>query len=171
MIWVSIIAVIILILSFFGGFREGAVKQFFNLVALIIAIPLAGFSYHLIAALLSFLPGENWENFFGFFIALALISVILHLMALLPRRIVQKIWRRGLFFRLIGGALSVLNASIGMVVFTLALLAYPIFDWLERWVAGSSVLASLVEIFAFVQAMLPEVFQNAATLVVAGLLI
>jgi len=171
MIWVNIIAVIILILSFFGGFREGAVKQFFNLVALIIAIPLAGFSYHLLAVLLSFLPGENWENFIGFFIALALISVILHFIALLPRRLVQKIWRRGLFFRLIGGALSLVNASIGMVVFTLVLLAYPIFNWLERAVANSGVLASLVEIFGFVQAMLPEVFQNAATLVVAGLLI
>ena len=171
MIWINIIAVIILIFSFFGGFREGAVKQFFNLVALIIAIPLAGFSYHLIAALLSFLPGENWGNFFGFFIALALISVILHFIAFLPRRLVQKIWRRGLFFRLIGGALNLVNASIGMVVFTLVLLAYPIFDWLERAVANSGVLASLVEIFGFVQAMLPEVFQNAATLVVAGLLI
>ncbi|MFQ5996537.1 MAG: CvpA family protein [Dehalococcoidales bacterium] len=171
MIWVSIIAVIILILSFFGGFREGAVKQLFNLVILIIAIPLTGLSYHLIAALFSFLPGENWENFFGFFITLAIISVILHFIALLPRKIVQKLWRRGLFFRLIGGALNVLNASIGMVVFTLALLAYPIFDWLERWVAGSSVLASLVEIFGFVQAMLPEVFQHAATLAVAGSLI
>ena len=171
MIWINIIAVIILILSFFGGFREGAVKQFFNLVALIIAIPLAGFSYHLLAALLSFLPGENWENFFGFFIALALISVILHFIALLPRRLVQKIWRRGLFFRLIGGALNLVNASIGMVVFTLVLLAYPIFDWLERAVANSGVLASLVEIFGFVQAMLPSVFQSAAGLMVAGSLI
>ncbi len=160
MIWVSIIAVIILILSFFGGLKEGAVKQFFNLVVLLIAIPLAGFSYRLLAALLSFLPGENWENFFGFFIALALISVILHFIALLPRRIIQKIWKRGLFFRLLGGALNLVNASLFLVVFTLILLAYPIFDWLERWVAGSSVLASLVEIFGFVQAMLLQVHDE-----------
>ena len=165
MIWVNIIAVLILILSFFGGLREGAVKQFFNLVVLIIAIPLAGLSYRLIAIILSFLPGENWENFIGFFIALVLISVILHFIVLLSRRIVQKVWRRGLFFRLLGGVLNAVNASIGMVVFTLLLLAYPIFDWLERWVAGSGVLASLVDIFGFIQAMLPEAFQNAATMV------
>ena len=171
MIWVNIIAVLILLLSLFGGLREGAVKQFFNLVMLLIAIPLTGFSYHLLAKLLSFLPGENWENFIGFFITLAIISVILHLIALLPRRLVQKIWRRGLFFRLIGGALNLVNASIGMVVFTLVLLAYPIFGWLERAVANSGVLASLVEIFGFVQSILPQVFQSAATLVVAGLLI
>lgn len=165
MIWVSIIAVLILILSFFGGIREGVVKHFFNLVALIIAIPLAGISYRLIARVLSFLPGENWESFIGFFIALALISVILHFVFFLPRRIGQKIWRRGFLFRLLGGVLNTINASIGLVVFTLVLLAYPIFDWLARWVAGSGVLASLVNIFGFVQAMLPETFQNAATMV------
>jgi len=162
MIWVSIIAVLILILSFFGGLKEGAVKQFFNLMVLLIAIPLAGFSYRLLAALLSFLPGENWGNLIGFFIALALISVILHFIALLPRRIIQKIWKRGLFFRLLGGVLNVIHASLFLVVFTLVLLAYPIFDWLERWVVGSAILASLVEIFGFVRSMLPQVFQSAA---------
>ena len=165
MIWVNIFAVLILILSFIGGFKEGAVKQFFSLVVLIIAIPLAGLSYRLIAIILSFLPGENWENFIGFFITLALISVILHFIVLLPRKITQKVWRRGLFFRLLGGVLNVVNASIGLVVFTLVLLAYPIFDWLARWVAGSGVLASLVNAFGFVQAMLPEVLQNAGMMV------
>jgi len=168
MVWVNIIAVLILILSFFGGLREGAVKQFFNLTILIIAIPLAGISYRLIAIILSFLPGENWGNFIGFFIVLVLISIILHLIVLLPRRIVQKVWKRGLFFRLLGGVLNAVNASIGMAVFTLVLLAYPIFDWLGRAVANSGVLAGLVELFSFVQAMLPEAFQDAATLMVAG---
>ena len=91
MILVDILAVIILLLSFFGGLKEGAVKQFFSVVALIIAIPIAGLCYRLIAAILSFLPGENWENFVGFFIALALISIILHLIFLLPRKIIQKV--------------------------------------------------------------------------------
>ena len=165
MIWVNIFAVLILILSFFGGFKEGAVKQFFNLVVLIIAIPLTGISYWLIAKVISFLPGENWENFIGFFITLALISVIFHFVSFLPRKITQKIWKRGLVFRLLGGVLNVVNASIGVVVFTLVLLAYPIFDWLARWVAGSGVLASLVNAFGFVQAMLPEVLQNAGMMV------
>ena len=171
MIWVNILAVIILILSFFGGLREGAVKQSFSLLVLIIAIPLAGISYRLLAIILSFLPGENWENFVGFFIALVLISVILHFIVFLPRRLVQKIWRRGLFFRLLGGVLNAINASIFLVVFTLALLAYPIFNWLERAVANSGVLMGLVNMFGFIQAMLPEAFRGAAGLMVAGPLI
>ena len=159
MIWVNIIAVLILIFSVIGGLKEGAVRQFFNIVVLIIAIPLAGISYGLIAGLLSFLPGENWESFIGFFITFAILSAIGHLVVFMPRRIIGKLWRRGAIFRVVGGALNAVNASIGMVVFTLVLLAYPIFDWLERAVAGSSVLASLVQTFGFVQNMLPAVFQ------------
>ena len=97
MIWVSIIAVLILIFSFFGGIREGVVKHFFNLVALIIAIPLAGISYRLIARVLSFLPGENWGNFIGFFIALALISVILHFVFFYPGELAKK-YGGGVFY-------------------------------------------------------------------------
>ena len=168
MILVDILAVIILIFSFLGGLKEGAVKHFFNLIVLIVALLVAGLYYHLIAIILSFLPGTNWENFVGFFIALALVSVILHFIVLLPRKIVQKVWKRGALFRLLGGALNIVSASIGVVVFALAVGAYPIFGWLERAVTNSSVLTWLVEHLSFVQAMLPEAFRNAATLVVTG---
>ena len=167
MIWVNIIAVIILILSFIGGLKDGAVKAFFSSLGFIIAIPLAGFSYRLIAVLLSFLPGENWENFVGFFVTLVIISVIWQLIFLLPRKIFQKIWKKGAFFRLLGGTLNVLGASIGMVIFTLVVAAYPIFGWLQQAAISSSVLMWLVEHLSFVQAMLPEVFQDMATTIVA----
>lgn len=168
MILVDILAVIILIFSFLGGLKEGAVKHFFNLIVLIVAILVAVRCYHWIAIVLSFLPGTNWGNFVGFFIALALVSVILHFIFLLPRKIVQKIWKRGALFRLLGGALSIVSASIGVVVFVLTVGAYPIFGWLEHAVTNSSVLTWLVEHLSFVQAMLPEAFRNAATLVVTG---
>ena len=163
--WVDIVVIILLILSFLGGAREGAVKNFSSLVALIIAIPLAGLSYRLIATILSFLPGVNWENFFGFFITCAIIIVILHFIFFLPRKFVGTIWKKGIIFRLLGGALNILSAIIGMVVFTLVVQAYPIFDWLERWVSSSGILTWLVDKFGFVQSMLPEVFQKTSTLV------
>jgi uncharacterized membrane protein required for colicin V production len=145
MSWViDIIVIIILILSFVGGLKDGAIKSFFSLLALIIAIPIAGLSYLLLAAILSFLPGTNWENFFGFFITMGIISVILHLIFLLPRKFTQKIWKKGILFRLLGGALNALGACIGFTVFTLVLRAYPIFDWLERVVSGSWLVAHQV---------------------------
>ena len=165
MIWVNILVVLVLFLSFVGGLKEGAVKNFFSLIALIIAIPLSGIFYHLLANILSFLPGENWENLIGFFATLALISIILHFVFFLPRKLTQKAWKRGVFYRLIGGALNLFNSAIGMVVFTLVILAYPIFGWLEQAVADSSILTWLVVHLTFIQAMLPELFQDAATTV------
>ena len=160
MIWVSIIAVLILFFSLIGGLKDGAVKSFFSLIALIIAIPLTGISYHLLANVFSFLPGENWGNFVGFFVTLVLISIILHFVLFLPKRLTQKAWNRGVLFRLIGGILNILNTAIGMVLFALLVQAYPIIGWLEQAVAGSSVLTWLVVQLSFVQAMLPEVLQT-----------
>jgi uncharacterized membrane protein required for colicin V production len=170
--WVDIIIIIILILSFLGGLKDGVVKSFFSLVAFIIAIPLAGLSYHLMTAILSFLPGTNWENFFGFFITLGIISIILHLILFLPKKLIQAIWDAtiqkipGAFLlRLVGGALNTIGAIIGLVVFALVLSAYPIVDWLESYFSSSTVTTSLVAIFGFVQVLLPEVFRRAATMV------
>ena len=163
MVWVSIFVVFILLVSLLAGLKEGAVKHFFNLVAVLIAVFVAGLAYHLIAGLLSFIPGENWENFLGFFIGFAIITAILHLAFLVPRRLIQKTWKGGLLYRLLGGALNVADAGIGLVVFTLVLSAFPIIDWLARWVAGSSAMSFIVQIFGSVQALLPEEFQAAAT--------
>ena len=164
---VSLFAVFILLVSVFAGLKEGAVKHFFNLVAVLIAIFIAGLAYYLISGWISFLPGGNWEGFIGFFITFAIVTALLHLAFLLPRRIIQKIWKRGLIYRLLGGALNAVNASIGLVVFALVLFAFPIFDWLARWVAGSGVMSSLVNSYGFIQALLPQEFQAAATVVFA----
>jgi len=162
---VSLFVLFVLLVSLFAGLKEGAVRHFFNLVAVLIAIYIAGLSYRLLARLLSFLPGENWENFIGFFITFAIIVALLHLAFFLPRRIVNKIWKRGLLSRLLGGALNAVDASIGLTLFALILRAFPIFDWLARWVAGSSIMSSLVSLFGFIQALLPGVFREAATVV------
>ena len=136
MVWVSLFAIFILLLSLLAGLKEGAVRHFFNLLAVLIAIFIAGLFYHLIAGLLSFLPGENWENFISFFIAFAIVVALLQLAFLLPRRLINKIWKRGFLYRLLGAALNAVNASIGLTVFALVLNAFPIFDWLARWVAS-----------------------------------
>jgi len=160
---ISVLAVVILTLSFFGGLKEGAVKNFFGLVGLLIAVPLTGLYYGLVAGYLTFLPSENWENFIGFYLVLTILCIILHLIFIIPRRLIQKIWGKGIFYRLVGGVLGVLYASTGMVVFTLVVFAYPVFDWLARWLGGSNFLAWLVDNLGFVQAMLPDVFEKAAS--------
>ena len=168
--WVSILAVLILFFSFIGGLREGVVKSFFSLVALFIAIPLTGISYHLLASVLSFLPGDNWENFVGFFITLALISLALHFVLLLPRKLAQKAWNKGVLFRLVGGLVNIFNAAVGMVVFALLIQTYPIISWLEQVVTGSGVIVWLVVHLGFIATMLPDIFQTDAFYITLRLL-
>ncbi len=168
MILVDILVVLILIFSFIGGLRGGAVKSAFSLAALIIAIPVTGAVYHVLAGIISFLPGKNWENFLGFLITLCLIQLMLFIVFFLPRKFLERLWNRGFLSRLIGGAITTLNAAIGMVVLTLLITAYPIMGWLERAMTGSSVLSWLIIHLSFVRAMLPEMFQLATHTIAAG---
>ncbi|MBM4432813.1 MAG: CvpA family protein [Chloroflexi bacterium] len=161
MVWASVLAIIVLIGSFAGGIKEGAVKSIFSFIAVIIALPLAGLAYRLLAGALSFMPGEDWENFLGYFITLGIISAVLNGIFLFPRKAVQKVWDKGILFRLLGGAFSFLGAAIGIVVFALVVHQYPIWGWLERALTGSGVINTLVAHFGFVQGLLPEVFRLA----------
>lgn len=158
MVVVSIIAVIILILSLFNGFREGALKQAASIISLLAAIPLAGLCYHWLASLFSFMPGENWENFVGFFLTMCIIMVLIQLLLWLPRRHFEKSWKEELLLRSIGAAISFFSAAIMIVVFAVVLNAYPIFDWLQSAVSGSGVIDWLGSWLGFVQSMLPSVF-------------
>ncbi len=162
MIVVSIIAALVLLFSIIGGLREGAVKPLFTLLATLIAVPVAGVSYQVLAGWLSFIPGQNWENFIAFFVMMAVVSIILYFVFIIPGRALKKAWPGGLFYCVLGAIFNLVNTAIGMVVFALVLHAYPIIDWLGRVVGGSGVITWLVSLFSFVQAVLPEVFRQAA---------
>jgi uncharacterized membrane protein required for colicin V production len=164
-ILINILSIVVLVFSFIGGVKDGAVKTFFNLIAAIISIWLAGIYYHIIAGLLIFLPGDTWENLFGFFITFAIITVILHLIFLLPRKLIQKIWGKGIFYRIIGGIFGLVNAAIGLALFAIMLTTFPIFNWLAASIDASVVLVRIVDFMGFVQALLPELFRGTTTTV------
>ncbi len=155
---VSLLLVVILIVSFFVGLKEGAVKRLFSLATSLIAIVLAGLSYEFLAGILSFLPGENWENFLGFLITLGVVAALLHLLFLPPRKLVQKAWNQGRAYRLTGSIAAVFDTGIGLVVFAAVLSKYPIIDWLARWFSESGVMSFFIDAFSFVQDLLPAGF-------------
>ncbi|MBI4284928.1 MAG: CvpA family protein [Chloroflexi bacterium] len=162
MTWVDIIVALILFFSFVGGVKDGAVKQVFSLLAILIALPLASLTYHWLRDLLAFLPGGDWENFLGFLITSGVISAILNLIFFLPRKAIQVVWNKGFLFRLIGGILILINVSVGLVVFVLVLRAFPVWDWLAENIARSDLLTWLVDHLVFVRALLPGVFSSGA---------
>ena len=158
MVIVSIIAVIILFFSLIGGFKNGALKQAVSIISLLVAIPLTGLCYHWLTSLLSFIPGENWEGFLGFFITMGIMMVAFYFALLIPRRHFEKSWSEGPLFRMVGAALGFFNTAIGMVLFAVVLNAYPIFDWLQRAVSGSAVISWLGSWLGFVPSWLPAAF-------------
>jgi hypothetical protein len=141
---------------FIYGLKEGAGKNIGALIAHLIAIPLAGIVYLRLASIFSFLSGNNWDNFAGFFVAKYSIILILYLVFIfLSKRFIKKIQKKGPFIRLTGGVLSALNSSIGMVTVFLVVQAYPMSGWFGRQILGSSVLEWLATNLSFVKAMLP----------------
>jgi len=162
MILINIVIGLVLFFSFVGGTLQGAVKSFFSLLSFIIAIPIAGKFFQGFASILSFLPGENWENFISFFILLGLASVILHFVFYIPRKVMEKIWNGGFIFRLTGGILNLLGATIGFVLLTLVITIYPVWGWLANTLNDSGIIVWLITSFGFVQNMLPG-FMRIAT--------
>jgi uncharacterized membrane protein required for colicin V production len=160
MIIIDVIVSLILFFSFIGGIMQGAVKSFFSLVTLIIAIPLAGQYYPFFANLLRFLPGQNWENFFGFIIVLIIATIVLSFIFYFPRQLTEKSWSGGFFFRIIGGLLNLLGSSIGFVMLTLLISAYSVWDWLQQAMVNSVVISWLVSHLAFIQTLMPEIMRN-----------
>jgi len=163
---ISIIVILILVFSFIGGLTRGAVKSFFSIISLIIAIPVAGIFYSSMANLLSFLPDQNWEFFLGFFIVLAITSIILAFIFYFPRKILENTWSEGLLFRLAGGALNLLSSAIGLVMFTLVFSTYPVWDWLNQTLADSTVMTWLVNELTFVQSFLPEIMRRTGSTII-----
>jgi uncharacterized membrane protein required for colicin V production len=147
--WVDIIVIVLLILGLLGGLKEGAVKAFSSLMAMYIAVFISGLSYGLLASLLAFLP-YNWSNFLGFFFTAGIISVILHFVFFIPRKVFGAMWKKGVVYRVLGGIFSLAGSIISMAVFALVVRAYPVFDWLARWVSDSCILNILMDIFKFI---------------------
>jgi uncharacterized membrane protein required for colicin V production len=94
-IWVNVITLLVLAFSFIGGLRDGAARNLFSLIALIIALPVAGLLYSKLANVLTLLPSKDWQNFVGFLVTAGVISAILNLIFILPRRALEKVWKKG----------------------------------------------------------------------------
>lgn|GEM_PF-372177 len=141
---VDIIVVLILIFSFIGGLKGGAVKQFFGLLAFIIAIPLTGVFYGYVVSWFSFVGDSTWRNLLAFLLTMGIIMILLHLIFWLPRHLLDKVWNEGFFWSLLGGVLGLLNSALGLVLLVSLIDIYPVLPWLDNIFASSQVLNWLV---------------------------
>jgi uncharacterized membrane protein required for colicin V production len=144
---IDIIVALILIFSFLGGLKEGAVKEFFGLLAFIIALPLAGLCTGFISGWLSFVANDTWRSFLSFLLAMGIIVILLHLIFWFPRHLLDKVWSGGFVWNLLGGVFGLADAVLGLVLMVTLLGIYPVFTWLNAILGSSGILNWLVSSF------------------------
>ncbi|MDD5311980.1 MAG: CvpA family protein [Dehalococcoidia bacterium] len=158
-IFVDFIVALILIFSFIGGLKEGAVKEFFSLIALIIALPLAGFFYGYLSSWLTFMQDSDWRNIIAFLLMTGIITVILIFIFILPRHLLDKIWSGGCIWSIAGGLIGLVNSAVGLVVLVTLVEANPNAGWARDITLASNILNWLISNLNPVVQLLPEALR------------
>lgn len=161
---IDIIVALVLIFSFIGGLRGGAVKQFFGLLAFIISMPLTGIFLSYVLPWFSFVNDSAWRAFLAFLVTMGIIMLILNLIFWIPRHLLDKVWNGGFFWSLLGGVFGLLNSALGLVLLVNLLDLYPVWPWLDTVMSSSGVLNWLVNTFGpFVLSLLKSVHLTGLT--------
>jgi uncharacterized membrane protein required for colicin V production len=154
----DIIVVLVLIFSFIGGLRGGAIKEFCGLVAFIIALPLVGVFIGYISPWFNIVGDANWRAFLSFLVTMGIIILILYLLFWIPRHLLEKIWNGGFFWSLLGGIFGALNSALGLVLLVTLLDIYPLLGSFDSALNMSPVLNWLVGSFgAFILSLMHTV--------------
>jgi membrane protein required for colicin V production len=151
---IDIIIALILIFSFLGGLKEGAIKEFLGLLAFILSLPLAGLCIGFVSGWLSFVSDDTWRGLLSFLLAMGIIIILLHLLFWFPNNLLEKIWSGGFLWSLLGGVFGLADAVLGLVLIVILLDIYPILSWLSSILDSSSILGWLVAAFNGVVTML-----------------
>jgi uncharacterized membrane protein required for colicin V production len=147
---IDLVIALVLFFSLLGGLKEGAVKEFFGLLAFVIALSLTGAFMPYVLPWLSFIPDHLWRDFFTFLATMGIILIILHLVFILPRNLLDKVWDGGFIWNALGGVFGLANTALGLVLMVILFDMYPVLDWLNDLFAISNLLNWLVSSFGSV---------------------
>lgn len=147
---IDVIVALILVFSFLGGLKEGAVKEFLGLLAFVISLPLSGLCVGFISGWLSFVPDLIWRGLLAYLLAMGIIIIILHILFWFPQNLLDKVWSGGFVWNLLGGVFGLANSVLGLVLMVHLLVIYPVFPWLSTILNTSSILGWLDAAFGSV---------------------
>jgi uncharacterized membrane protein required for colicin V production len=166
--WVDIIIFLILIFSFAGGIKEGAIKGMLSFLSLIIAIPVTGATSWWFTSVLNFIDDAVWQNFLGFLGTFVIISIVLGILLWLPRHFFEKFWDGGCIFGFAGGVFAAADAAVSITLLSMLIHTYPIFDWLDFALTNSVAVSWLVSNLGFIKLMLPQLSIGSSQLVLTA---
>ncbi len=144
---IDLIVALILVFSFLGSLKQGAIREFFGLLAFIIALAFTGAFTVYVLGWMSFAQDHLWRALLTFLITMGIILIILHLALLAPRYLLDKVWNGGFIWSALGGIFGVINVALGLVLMVILLEIYPVLNWLSDLLAASGILNWLVTSF------------------------
>lgn len=144
---IDVVIALVLVFSFIGGLKEGAVREFLGLLAFIVALSLTGAFKAFVWGWLGFIQDSLWRDFFAFLVAMGIIMIVLHLVFILPRVLLAKVWNGGFIWNALGGIFGAVNTALGLVLLVVLLDMFPVLDWLGDMLAASGLMNWLVSSF------------------------
>lgn len=147
---IDIVVALVLVFSFLGGLKDGAVREFFGLLAFIIALSLTGAFLTYVRGWMSFIQDQVWRDFFAFLVTMGIITLVLHLVFILPRSLLNGVWEGGFIWSALGGLFGLANTALGLVLMVILFDMYPVLGWLNDLLGASNVLNWLVSNFGSV---------------------
>ena len=144
---IDLVVALVLVFSFIGGLKEGAVKEFLGLLAFIIALSLTGAFTAYVWGWLGFVPDHLWRDFFTFLATMGIILIMLHLVLILPRNLLGGVWNGGFIWNALGGIFGLVNTALGLALMVILFDMYPVLDWLSDLLGASNLLNWLVSSF------------------------
>ncbi|MBI2848390.1 MAG: CvpA family protein [Chloroflexi bacterium] len=153
--WLDIVIIVLLVVSFFGGWRNGLIRSFLSLAGLIAAISLAGRFYVPLAERLTFISAEKVAQIAAFSIILLAVLIIATLAGALLTMIISKT-PLGLLNHVAGGVFGILVAAL---LISALLATWVKFFGISQIVSDSGLAALLLDRWPAVLALLPDEFD------------
>ena len=152
----DILILIILVLSAFGGLKNGLIKSLLSLIGLVVGVAVAGRFYEPFSGVLAFISSERAAHIAAFVIIFLLVIIIFTILGIILTRLVSAILL-GWLNRLLGAIFSVIMGAI----FIAAILAI----WAKYMGAGGPIEGSfmarfLLDSFPIVLGLLPKEFDT-----------
>ena len=151
---IDILVGLIFLLTLITSYKEGLVKNTAAVISSLLGFFLAARSYSVLAGVLSFLPGNDWENFIGFFVIALLFNIVIGLILIPARAWYEKNLEDSFVTNLAGSFLGVINLAVGLTIFALSVKAYPVNTMLENIVYESGAFLELTDSFGFLRLLL-----------------
>ena len=145
---------LLFLLTLGTGYGEGLVKGLSAFISTVLGFFFASKTYSILAGVLAFLPGDQWEKFIGFFAMAFLFNVLIGLFLIPARAWYENKLERSFATKIVGSIIGVINLSLGLTVLAFAVRAYPVSRLLERMISESSAFTQLVDNFAFFKVLI-----------------